>query len=65
MANKVNKQRCQVTATLEKALANEAYEQCLAAMREKTLANEVNKQRRQVTAARENALTNNAYEQCY
>ncbi len=49
----------------EKALANEAYEQRLAATWEKVLADEVNKQRCQVMAARENVLADNAYEQCY
>jgi hypothetical protein len=52
-------------AAREKALANEAYKQCLAAMWKKALADKVNKQRRQVTAARENALANNSYERCY
>ncbi len=52
-------------ATQEKALADEAYEQCRAATWEKALANEVNKQRHQVTATRENALANDAYEHCY
>ncbi len=65
MADEVNKQRRQVTATLEKALADEAYKRRLAATREKVLADKVNKQRRQVTAARENTLANDAYEQRY
>ncbi len=65
MADEVNKGHRQVTAALEKALADEAYERRLAAMREKALADEVNKQRRQVTAAWENALANDAYERRY
>jgi hypothetical protein len=45
----------------EKALADKAYEQRLAATQEKALANEVNMQHCQVTATLEKALADKAY----
>ncbi len=56
-------QRRHETATRDKALADEANEQCRAATQEKALVDEANKQRR--AAARDKALADEANEQCH
>jgi hypothetical protein len=61
LADEVNKRHPQVTAALEKALANDANEQRRAAAHEKVLADEANERRR--AAARDKALANKANEQ--
>jgi hypothetical protein len=61
LADEVNKQHCQVTAVLEKALVDNANKQRRAAAHEKALADEANEQRR--AAARDKALADEANEQ--